>query len=410
MQAREVLITGIGVISPIGLNRAELLSSLLASKSGVSLWESPLLEKTFPVGRVDRQFHDAFPLSERPYLDRCSQMAIIAARLAMEEAGISDFGGCGQRAGLYYGTVRGGIQTELGWAKQFYVDGKQTAKPYVVMGCMLNAAAAQISIRHQIRGPVMTHSSACSSSGVAIGEAYRAIRQGHLDVAVAGGAEATLIAEFLSGWDGLHALAKPDATDVSRSCKPFSLERSGLVLSEGAVFFVLESREHAEQRRVKAYCQLAGYGIASDAHHIGSPHPSGQVAAMQSALTDAGIKPDELGYINAHATATHSGDPVEISALNDVLGESVAAVPISSTKSIHGHMLGAASAMELAVTVLAVTESFLPATAHLDKPDPACDVCHVANIPIMGRKIDKAMSFSAGFGGTNVALVISSLS
>jgi 3-oxoacyl-(acyl-carrier-protein) synthase len=275
------------------------------------------------------------------------------------------------------------------------------------MASMLNAAPALISIKHKILGPVITNSSACSSSGAAIGEACRAIRNGYLDVAVVGGAEAALTPTFVALWGGLRALAEPDAADVSRSCRPFSADRTGLVLSEGAVFFLIESREHARQRGAACYARLSGYGIASDGYHIGSPNAGGQAAALRAALADATLRPDQIGYYNAHATATRGGDPVETAAIHEVFGEAAESLPVSSTKAIHGHLLGGASAIELAVCVLAIGHSFLPATAHLEEVDAECRLRHVAKWPEFNHPLEHALSLSAGFGGTNVALAVS---
>jgi 3-oxoacyl-(acyl-carrier-protein) synthase len=280
--------------------------------------------------------------------------------------------------------------------------------------CVRNGIAvvpilAAYSSGHQILGPVITHSAACASSGVAIGDAFRSIRHGIVDVAVAGGAEASLIPVYFGAWDGLRALAVPDPADPARSCKPFSTQRNGLVLAEGAVFFVLESAEHAGRRGAQPYCRLSGYGIAADAHHIGAPSARGQAAAMAAAIDDAGLRAPDIGYINAHATATPGGDPIEAAAIRKVFAAVTDDIPVSGTKSIHGHMLGAASAMELAVCILAIRESFLPATANLDEIDPQCRLRHVANHPLRGCRVDHALSLSAGFGGTNVALLVSAL-
>lgn len=402
---REVVITGMGVITPVGLSVSELLSNVLANRSGIGLWESSLLAKPLPAGLVDKDFSDRFTKLELPYLDRCSQIAILAADQACADAGVGKFAEYGQRAGLFYGSVGGGVKVEHDWVEQFHAERKQLAKPYTIMACMLNAASAQISIRRQILGPVNTHSSACTSSGAAIGDGFRAIRDGYLDIALVGGAEASLIPTFMALWGGLRALAEPDAVDVGRSCRPFSRDRNGLVLSEGAVFLVLESAEHARRRQASAYCALTGYGMASDGYHIGSPKQDGQIAALRDALSDSGLTAADIGYLNAHATATPGGDPVEAAAVRQVMPD----VPVSATKAIHGHLLGAASAIELAITVLAVQQSFLPATAHLDEIDPACDLNHVAIRPVRDHRVCHAMSLSAGFGGTNVALVISEI-
>jgi 3-oxoacyl-(acyl-carrier-protein) synthase len=400
---REVVVTGLGVISPIGMNVAELLANLQHNRSGIRLWESALLAKKLPAAFIDRDFSGEFTKLDLPYLDRCSQIAILAARQAASDAGLEQFAEYGQRAGLFYGSVGGGVKTEHEWVRQFYLEQKQLSKPYTIMACMLNAAPAHISIRHQILGPVMTHSSACTSSGSAIGEAFRAIRDGYLDVALAGGAEAALVPTFVALWGGLRALADADPEDVARSCRPFCKTRTGLVLGEGAVYMLMESRENAQRRGAACYCALSGYGIASDGYHIGSPQAAGQVAALRNALQDAELRPDQIDYVNAHATATPGGDPIEAGALREVFDH----VPVSSTKAIHGHLLGAASAIELAAVVLAINQSFLPATAHLDDVDPACALNHVANQPVMQHPVGNALSFSAGFGGTNVALIAS---
>ncbi|MHB8446434.1 MAG: beta-ketoacyl-[acyl-carrier-protein] synthase family protein [Rudaea sp.] len=397
------MITGLGVLSPIGIGVPRLYEHLRENRSGIRVWEAPEFGIRLPAGRIEQDFAGEFTKLELPYLDRCSQLAVLAARQAAQDAGISQFGSFGQRAGLYYGSVRGGVKTEHDWVLQFYNERKQYSRPYTLMACMLNAPAAHISIRHQILGPIMTHSSACTSSGVAIGDAFRAIRDGYLDIALAGGAESALTPAFMASWGGLRALADIDPTDPGRSCRPFSKDRSGLVLSEGAAFLVLESREQALQRGARIYSRLGGYGIASDGYHIGSPKSEGQIASLRAALEDAELQAADIDYLNAHATATPGGDPVEARAINAVLGD----VPVSSTKAIHGHLLGAASALELTITVLAVNRSFLPATAHLEEIDPACALNHVARTPVFGRPLRNAMSLSAGFGGTNVALVLS---
>lgn len=407
MKKNHVAVTGLGAISPIGTDIAEITASLVSGRSGISAIESPPLKKVFPAGAVKTSFEEAFTRLELPFLDRSQHMAILAARQAIHDAALGDFADFGQRAGLYYGNVNGGVGAEQAWYHQLHVEGKQASRPYSAMAIMSNAGAAQISIRHQIRGPVVTHASACGSSGVAIGEAARAIRDGYLDVAVAGGAEAPLVASLIGVFDGTRALAPPDAIDVSRSCRPFSLDRAGLVLGEGAAFLILESERHARTRNAKMYGFITGYGISSDAYHIGMPKAEGQTRALRAALADADLDPEELNYLNAHATATHGGDVIEADAIRAVFGETGSSVPVSSTKSVHGHLLGATSALECLITVLAINKSVLPATAYLDQIDPKCTLNHIAGTPILNRPIEHAMSFSCGFGGTNVALVVS---
>jgi 3-oxoacyl-[acyl-carrier-protein] synthase II len=405
-RSRKVVITGLGVLSPIGLDIGELAESLRTCKSGISLVEAPPLAKKFPAGAIPQSFSDRFTKLELPYLDRCQHMAIVAARQAMEDAGHAGFADYAQRAGLYYGNVNGGIATEQAWYQQLLVDGKQASRPFSAMAIMRNGGAAQISIRNQILGPVITHGSACGSSGVAIGEAARAIRDGYLDVALAGGAEAPLTGSLFGVFDGTRALATPDPEDVSRSCKPFSKNRNGLVLGEGAAFLVLESEEHARKRNARIYGSVDGYGIASDGYHIGTPQSEGQAAAIRAALADAELDASQLDYINAHATATHGGDMVEAKGIRLALGSHSQSVPVSSTKAVHGHLLGATSALELVITVVAMNASVIPATANLADIDPECELNHVDK-PLLDRPLQRALSFSSGFGGTNVALIVS---
>ncbi len=401
----EVVVTGVGVISPIGGSPDEVREALCASRSGVDIFRSEELSRPFPVARAPGDLLAGFTRLELPFLDRTTRMALLAARQAAEDCGIVDFSALGERAGLFYGTVRGGGATEWEGLRQFY-SGRKIARPYVLMGCMANAAASFISIRHQILGVTACHSTACTSSASAIVDACRQLRCGELDIALAGGAEAALCSEFLSAWDGLRALAQVDAGDPARSCKPFSSARSGLVLGEGSVFLALETRAHARARGARVLAVLEGWGLASDAHHIGAPHARGQVAAMGAALRSAGVTAGELDYVNAHATATRGGDPVEVGALREVLGEAAATVPVSSTKALHGHMLGAASAMELLVCLLAIRDGFIPPTAGLQDLDPACDgLLHVPRL-LQPRRVRRALSLSAGFGGLNAALIL----
>lgn len=404
---RNVVITGLGVLSPIGLDVAELRGSLATARSGIGRVEAPPLRRSFPAGVIRRSFDHEFTRLELPFLDRSQHLAILAARQAIADAGLTDFSTFGLRAGLYYGNVNGGVDAAQGWYRQLLTEEKQASRPFTAMAIMSNGGAAQISIRHQILGPVVTHASACGSSGVAIGEAARAIRDGYLDISVAGGAEAPLTASLIGVFDGTRALAAPDPDDVSRSCRPFSTDRAGLVLGEGAAFLILESEASANARGIRHYGYLTGYGISSDAYHIGMPQAEGQARALRAALDDAGLAPDQLDYLNAHATATRGGDVIEANAIRTVFGDSPESVAVSSTKSVHGHLLGATSALELLITVVAMNESLLPATANLDEIDPKCTLNHVIGTPILGRTICNAMSFSCGFGGTNVALVVS---
>lgn len=402
-----VAITGLGVLSPVGLDVDSVAASLRQGRSGIRALRVPPLEREFAAGVVDAAFDDEFTKMELPFLDRCQQMAVLAARQAATDAGLDSFEAFGQRAGVFYGNVNGGVATAQAWYEQMFLQARQASRPFTTMAIMGNAGAAHVALRHRVLGPVVTNASACGSSGVAIGDAARAIRDGYLDVALAGGAEAPLTASVMGVFQGTRAMAPPDPVDPSRSCRPFAADRGGLVLGEGSAFLVLESAQRAHARGARIHGYLTGYGISNDAHHIGMPSSEGQVRALRAALSDATLQPADIGYVNAHATATDGGDVIEAAALREVFGAGDGAARVSSTKSVHGHLIGATSALELLLTVVAMEHELLPASAHLGQPDPRCELNHVGDRPIAGHPIDHALSFSCGFGGTNVALVVS---
>lgn len=407
MHRRPVAITGLGVLSPLGQSLAEVTASLRSGRSGIQTVRVDPLLKPIPAGVVTGDFEEAFTRLERPFMDRVQHFAVLAARQAIEHAGVQDFSAHGLRAGVYYGNVNGGAASVQAWAQGLLAEGKQASRPFTAMAIMSNGSAAQISIRNKILGPVLTHGSACAASGVAIGEAARAIADGYLDIAVAGGSEAPLSAMVSGVFSGTRAMSQPDPDDPSRSCKPFSQARSGLVLGEGGAFVILESEAHAKARNATIHGYLSGYGVSSDASHIGMPATEGQVRALQAALEHAGLRPDEVQYINAHATATDGGDVIEAESIRRVFGEGHDDAFVSSTKAVHGHLLGAASALELVVTVLAMQGSVLPASMHMGEADPRCSLNHVGPSPRTDIHIENALSFSCGFGGTNAALIVS---
>ncbi len=408
MGARQaVVITGMGLVSPIGANVAELATALLENRSGIRQIQAPPLERAYPAAIVTIDPGEQLSALALVYLDRCQQLALLAAGNALHDAGLDRMDQFGNRAGLYYGNVNGGSATAQASYRQLFCEQMQAGKPYALMAVMQNGGAAQISIKHGITGPVHTHGSACAASGAALGEAARAIRDGYLDIAIAGGAEAPLTGAMFCGFEGARALARVDPVDVGRSCRPFDIRRSGLVLGEGAAFLVLESERHALARGAACLAYLAGYGTSADAHHIAMPFADGQARAIRMALDDAGLDPSQLHYLNAHGTATRGGDPVEASAIRSVFGSGSASVPVSSTKALHGHLLGAAGALECIIAVLAIRRRMLPATAGLEQPDPACMLNHIASVSVPNQDIHTAMSLSCGFGGTNVALLVS---
>jgi 3-oxoacyl-[acyl-carrier-protein] synthase II len=337
--------------------------------------------------------------------ERVSQMALGAVRHALADAGISAWDD-EERVGLFLGTGMGGASTmEAGYAALY---GGRRVPPLTVPAGMVNGAAAVIALNIGIRGPVITYAVACASSAVAIAEAAHALRRGDIDVAVAGGAEALLVRGTIAAWQALRTLAPPDPTDVSRSCRPFSPDRSGLVLGEGAAFLVLR-REHDFVRGGGApRAWLAGSAVRCDAAHLTSPDVRGQVATFEAALRASGMSPSDIGYCNAHGTATVTGDPVECEALRQVWGDQANALLVSSTKAAHGHLLGASGALEAAWTVLAVQTGEVPPTQGVRAIDSMCKgLAHVLGEGARQPTLRHAASNSFAFGGTNAILIFS---
>jgi 3-oxoacyl-[acyl-carrier-protein] synthase II len=303
------------------------------------------------------------------------------------------------------GTGMGGAQTTDEGYHTLYAEQSDRIKPYTVLASMTNAAAAWIGIEYALEGPNLTYSTACSSSAVALGEAARRIRSGEVDIMLAGGAEAPLTFGVLRAWEAMRTLASQDSKDPSASCRPFAGTRSGLVLGEGAAFVVLEEWQHALDRNATIHAELCGYGLATDMAHITRPTVEGQARAMRAALVSAGRHANDIDYVNAHGTATLQNDAVETAALKDVFGPRAYSLPVSSTKSMHGHLLGAAGALEFVVSVASLERGIVPPTMHLDTPDAACDLDYVPDRARSGIPLRTVMSNSFAFGGTNATLI-----
>jgi len=298
-----------------------------------------------------------------------------------------------------------GLNREASFARALSGAGAVAPAPESIRQWLPRALAA-FDIRRQLRGPTNTYSVACASSAMAIGEAFRNIRHGYSDAIVAVGCEAMINPGSFIAWNALRVLARPVSGDVAASCRPFDRDRSGFVLGEGAAALVLEEADAAQRRGARIYAELCGYGSTSDASHITLPSREGQVTCMRMALDEAQTAPAEVGYLNAHGTATETGDVVEAEAIQAVFGDGAPSLPVSSTKSLHGHMIGAGGAVELAFTLLALHSGSIPPTAYLDNPDPRCGLDHVARTARHGRRMVAAMSNSFAFGGTNVSLVV----
>jgi 3-oxoacyl-[acyl-carrier-protein] synthase II len=338
-------------------------------------------------------------------LDRVSQLALVAAARATADAQLDFAAEHSERCGVSVGTGMGGAgSTDEGY-HIIYAERSDRVKPYTVLTSMTNAAASWIGIDQGISGPNLTYSTACSSSAVALGEAARRIRSGDVDVMLAGGTEAPLTFGVLRAWEAMRTIASEDVNDPSASCRPFSRTRTGLVLGEGAAFVALEDWEHALARGAHIRAELTGYGLTTDIAHITRPTVAGQAAAMRAALRSAGLGPDAIGYINAHGTATLQNDSVETAAIKEVFGKRAYSLPVSSTKSMHGHLLGAAGALEFVIAVASLERGVLPPTMHLDSPDPACDLDYIPGCARTGSAVGAIMSNSFAFGGTNAVLI-----
>jgi 3-oxoacyl-[acyl-carrier-protein] synthase II len=343
-------------------------------------------------------------------LDRSSQFAVVAARQAIADARFDCDAMDSSRAGSFVGTGMGGSQSNDDGYQTLYGEGSDRIKPFTVLMGMHNASAAWIAIEHKLQGPSLTYSTACSSSAVALGEAWLRVASGSLDMAIAGGAEAPLSFGSLKAWEALHTLASVDAQQPSASCKPFAKNRSGMVLGEGAAMLVLEAWDGAVARGARIHGELLGYGLTTDTGHITRPSVEGQAAAMRAALRSASLTPDDIDAINAHGTGTPANDVVETAAIKAVFGERAYRIPISATKALHGHLLGAAGALECALSLLAMQHAVALPTMHLNVPDPQCDLDYVPNFARTGVAVRTMMTNSFAFGGTNAVLVVRAVS
>jgi 3-oxoacyl-[acyl-carrier-protein] synthase II len=405
MTVRRVAVTGLGVLSPIGNDPSTFFANLMAGKSGIKKMETDFVDSLdckIAAYINDYEPLDHFVKNKAATMDRVTQFAVSASQQAINDAGLNLETEDLERFGVYLGTGMGGAASiEEGYVR-LYKEQARRLKPFTVLMAMNNAASAQVALDFGITGPDLTFCTACSSSSVAIGEAVRQIRHGYTDVMLAGGSEALLTFGTIKAWEALRTLADEDEADPSTSCKPFSGNRSGLVLGEGAGMIVLEDMERAVARGAKIYAEVIGYGSSNDSSHITQPSVEGQARAMRKALAEAKITTDQLDYINAHGTGTKLNDITETNAIKQVCGNKI---PVSSSKSMHGHLMGAAGAVEFVACMMAIQEQALPPTAHLVVPDPECDLDYVPNIGRKNVKVDTIMSNSFAFGGTSGVLI-----
>jgi len=405
---RRVAVTGIGVVSPLGHSPQDVFEAARLGRSGIRRLDIPSVHRLATPIAATVQFDGAehFEPPQQRMLDRVSQFAVVAARRAIADAQCELTDTERARTGVFLGTGMGGTLSMDDGYQTLYGQQSDRIKPMLILQGMHNAPAAWIAIEHQLSGPTLTYSTACSSSSVAIGEAWLRVACGALDVAIAGGAEAPLSLGSLKAWEAMHTLASVDVVDPAASCKPFSKNRSGMVLGEGAALVVLEPWDRAQARGAPIYGEIIGYGLTTDAGHITRPSGEGQAAAIRSALTSAGLSVQEVDSINAHGTGTHANDSVETAAIRLVFGERADHIPISATKAVHGHLLGAAGALECVLSLLALRHNVALPTMHLNEPDPQCDLDYVANVARPGAAGQTLMSHSFAFGGTNAVLAL----
>jgi 3-oxoacyl-[acyl-carrier-protein] synthase II len=404
---RRVVVTGMGLISPLGNDLESVFARLLAGDSGITRLPASFNPRLASRIVAPATFDGAarFSGARLRMLDRVSQFALGACAEALADAKLALEAEDTGAIGVAIGTGMGGAHSTDDAYQRLYEQHSDRVEPFSVLRVMNNAAASWIGIEYGLRGPNLTYSTACSSSAVAIGEAARRIAHGEVQVMIAGGTEAPLNFGTLKAWEALKTLAQEDVANPAASCKPFARDRTGLVLGEGAAILVLEDAEHARLRGARVHAEVSGYGLATDTEHITRPSVGGQAKAMALALAAAGLAPSDVGYINAHGTGTQANDAVETAAIKEVFGAVAAACPISSTKSMHGHLLGAAGALEFIIAILALQHSIVPPTAHLRVRDPDCDLDYVAEgaRPIEGFTV--VMSNSFAFGGTNAVLI-----
>jgi 3-oxoacyl-[acyl-carrier-protein] synthase II len=406
---RRVVVTGIGLVTPLGIGRDETWGALVAGKSGIA----PITQ--FDTSDFATKFAgevkgwDATRWLEKrdaKTYDRFLQFGVVAAQMAKEDAGLTVDASNAERVGVYIGAGLGGVATiERSYAALLEKGPRRGISPYFVPMIIVNMAPGLVSIRLGAKGPNFSHVSACSTGAHSIGEAMRAIGRGDADAMFAGGCEATITALGVGGFNAMRALSTRNE-EPTRASRPFDVDRDGFVIAEGAGVLVLEELETAKRRGARIYCELVGYGASSDAFSMVQPPDGGEGAqrCMRQALADAKLDLERVSYINAHGTSTKQGDIAETVAVKTVFGEHARKLAMSSTKSMTGHTLGAAGGIEAAIAVLAVERDLLPPTINLERPDPDCDLDYVANEARQTR-CDVALSNSFGFGGTNATLI-----
>ncbi|MBM7840392.1 3-oxoacyl-[acyl-carrier-protein] synthase II [Alkalihalobacillus xiaoxiensis] len=407
MEKRRVVVTGIGAVTPLGNDAATTWESAIAGKSGVG-YLTRLDADAFPmkVAAEIREFDPSEHIErkEARKMDRFTQFAVVAAKEALKDANFTITEENATRTGVWIGSGIGGMETYESQFRMFLEKGQRRVSPFFVPMMIPDMASGQVSIYTGAKGPNSCSVTACASGSNSIGDAFKVIQRGDADAMIAGGSEAPITNMAVAGFCSAKAVTTSDNPETAS--RPFDVDRSGFVIGEGAGILILESLESAKARGASIYAEIAGFGSTGDAHHVTAPAPGGEggARAMQAAVSDAGLAPEEISYINAHGTSTELNDSYETNAIKTVFGDHAYQVAISSTKSMTGHLLGAAGAVEAIFAVKAIKEGVVPPTVNLENPDPACDLDYVPN-EARKMNVDAVLSNSLGFGGHNASLV-----
>lgn len=405
---KRVVVTGIGLVSPMGMGVEENWTNLLAGKSGIDhVTKFDVSEYASKIAGEVKGFDplDFLEKKEVRKMDPFIQYGVAAAELAVKDSGIDPSRLHGDRTGVYVGSGIGGIEAITKTVQTLFEKGPRRVSPFFLISSIINEASGMISIKYKARGPNLANATACATSTHSIGDSFRMVARGDVDIMIAGGAEAPVTPLGVSGFTSMRALSLRNE-EPKKASRPFDAERDGFVIAEGAGIFILEELGHALKRGARIYAEVVGYGLSGDAYHPSAPCIDGEGASlcMKSALADAGVAPEEVEYINAHGTSTPWNDKIETLAIKKTFGDHAYQLAVSSSKSMTGHMLGAAGGMEAAVCVLSLNNQIMSPTINYDNPDPECDLDYVPNTSRPAEFV-YAMSNSFGFGGTNGSLL-----
>ena len=411
MELRRVVVTGIGALTSIGLTYEEFWTNCLAGKSGIAgiTHFDPADFAVKIAGEIkDFNVENYIDKIEARKMDRFVHLAVAASDAALKDSGLDLERIDRTRAGVLIGSGVGGIGTLEAQHTNLMTKGPSRVSPFFVPMMIVDMASGVVSMRHCLKGPNFATVSACASGAHAMGEAFRMLQTGHADIMVAGGAEAAVTPMTVAGFASMKALSRRNE-EPERASRPFDRDRDGFVLGEGAGIIVMETTEHAEARGARIYAEISGYGASADAYHMTAPDPEGEGArtAMELALEDAAMEPRRISYINAHGTSTQYNDKIETVAIKEVFGEAAKRIPVNSTKSMVGHLLGAAGAVELVACILSIRDGKIHPTVNLENPDPDCDLDYVPGAA-RNMAVEAALSNSFGFGGHNVSLIVGS--